>query len=277
VDNNVFRDAIGENIMFTCIRANWKKSCEHYRSPDTYDYWDVCAERKWMMFLILSSNFVVYFPILMLVDVVVLFGVLLYILIIYPPRSVYDSFRDSFRKRKQGVEEKDQERKRKFPISHLQNGLSELGNRGFNDRVVNAVLLEQYDYEMDKVLDRLADPTSETLYKNVSGGVKVHSFYEDNLAGKEKKFLFSQKTVLMSNCSEQLRLQRTKRPQGRARKIHEFLTSSSPLSEAVQEPLKGNEASQQYCHISLILHEPSRIQLGSGLSGDFTLKDDAML
>jgi hypothetical protein len=52
----------------------------------------------------------------------------------------------------------------------------------------------------------------------IGAGVKVHSFDEDNLTGKEKKFLFSQKTVLMSNCSEQLRLQRTKRPQGRAKK-----------------------------------------------------------
>jgi hypothetical protein len=66
-----------------------------------------------------------------------------------------------------------------------------------------------------------------------------------------------------------------KRPQGRARKIHEFLTSSSPLS--VQEPLKGKEAAQQYCHISLILHAPSRIQLGSGLPRDIKLKDNAML
>jgi hypothetical protein len=65
-------------------------------------------------------------------------------------------------------------------------------------------------------------------------------------------------------------LQRTKRPQGRARKIHEFLTSSSPLSEAVQEPLKGNEDAQQYCHISLILHEPSRILLGSALPREKT-------
>jgi serine/threonine protein kinase len=79
------------------------------------------------------------------------------------------------------VEEKDQERKRKFPVSHLQNGLSELARRGFNDRGVNAVLLEQYDYEMEKVLDRLADPTSEAHYKNIFGGVKVHSFDEDNL------------------------------------------------------------------------------------------------
>jgi hypothetical protein len=170
VDNNVFRDALGEHVLFPCIRSNWKKNCKYYASPETYHYWEACVKEKWMMFLILSLNFVVYLPILMLVDI-------LYMLIIYPPRWVYHSFR----KRRQRVEEKDQERKRKFPVSHLQNGLSELARRGFNDRDVNAVLLEQYDYKMEKVLDRLSDPTSDAHYKNNFGRVKVHNFDEDNL------------------------------------------------------------------------------------------------
>jgi hypothetical protein len=102
---------------------------------------------------------------------------ILYILIICPPKWVYNSLRE----RRQRVEEKDQERKEKFPVSHLQNGLSELARMGFNDRGVNAVLLEQYDYEMEKVLDRLSDPSSKAHSKNIFGGVKVHSFDEDNL------------------------------------------------------------------------------------------------
>jgi hypothetical protein len=56
-----------------------------------------------MMFLILSLNFVVYFPILMPVDI-------LYMLIIYPPRSVYDSISE----RRQRAGKKDQVRREKF-------------------------------------------------------------------------------------------------------------------------------------------------------------------
>ena len=79
------------------------------------------------------------------------------------------------------ISKADQERKEKFPITLLQNCLSELTRRGFNDRVVNAFLLEHNDYEMDKVLDRLTDPSSKTIHQTIFSGLKVHSFDEDNL------------------------------------------------------------------------------------------------
>ncbi len=62
--------------------------------------------------------------------------------------------------------EKDQQRKVKFPITKLQSGLSELARRGFNDRTLNPVLLEQCDYDMEKVLDRLADTSGQVNHGN---------------------------------------------------------------------------------------------------------------
>ena len=80
---------------------------------------------------------------------------------------------------------KNEARKKQFPRIHLEKGLSELKRRGFNDKGVNVVLLEQYDYDMDKVLDRLtdrlADPSSETDHRNGFCSSQVHNFDEDNL------------------------------------------------------------------------------------------------
>ena len=73
------------------------------------------------------------------------------------PKWVYDSLQKALRQRKAASkadnENKDQERKEKFPITHLENGLSELARRGFNYRTLNALLLEQCDYDIEKVLD----------------------------------------------------------------------------------------------------------------------------
>ncbi len=77
------------------------------------------------------------------------------------------------------AEKKDQQRKEKFPISRLQSDLGELARRGFNERTLNAVLLEQFDYDIEKVLDRLADTSSHVRNGFVSS--QVHNFDEDNL------------------------------------------------------------------------------------------------
>ena len=78
------------------------------------------------------------------------------------------------------AQQEDQERKEKFPITSLESVLSNLARRGFNDKTLNAVLLEQCDYDIEKVLDRLAETSNHDHHGNGFGSSQVHSFDEDN-------------------------------------------------------------------------------------------------
>jgi hypothetical protein len=68
-------------------------------------------------------------------------------------------------------------------VLRLEIALQQLHVKGFNDRGTNAVLLEQFDYDVDKVVDRLADPGFNIqsgsrcagCFSGLFGGVKVAS------------------------------------------------------------------------------------------------------
>jgi hypothetical protein len=71
--------------------------------------------------------------------------------------------------------------RRSFPITNLESGLSDLTRRGFNDRTSNAILLEQWNYEIEKVLDLLADMPSQVNHGNGFRCSQIRDFDDDNL------------------------------------------------------------------------------------------------